>query len=112
MKIILCCVLESKYVINTPLGSIKGEKKYESIIFNKVRYAEPPLKHLRFQKPQPVKPWNSIWDATQPLPKCIQSTFTSKKQITEDCLSVYTIFFLQIICLIFKKNKPDFIDDF
>ena len=83
--------------VDTSLGRIKGiqlETRYGNKIwgFHGIRYAEPPVGELRFQNPQPIKPWKpQIYDATKDGPLCPQKT-QNGSNLSEDCLrlNIYT----------------------
>ncbi|XP_062595093.1 carboxylesterase 5A-like [Saccostrea cucullata] len=83
---------------STGLGDIKGlrtlvpgtKDKYVEQ-FRKIPYAIPPVRNLRFQKPQPFGNWKGTLDATEFGPSCMQgdSAFFAdvpNKGRSEDCL--------------------------
>uniref|UniRef100_A0A1I8NSN8 Carboxylic ester hydrolase n=1 Tax=Stomoxys calcitrans TaxID=35570 RepID=A0A1I8NSN8_STOCA len=91
------CVAAESLTVDTALGIIKGIRM-ETRLGNKfwsfrgIRYAEAPVGELRFQNPQPVRPWQpNIFDATQDGPICPQVT-SNRTRLSEDCLrlNVYT----------------------
>ena len=56
-------------------------------------FAAPPTKHLRWQPPQPLKPWTHIIDASNFRPACAQlHDWSGRTDNSEDCLylDVYT----------------------
>ncbi|KAI6191321.1 Carboxylic ester hydrolase [Aphelenchoides bicaudatus] len=58
-------------------------------VFKNIPFAEPPVDELRFQKPQPKKPWFGVWDGTKYARPCMSNTsFTTspQKNVSEDCL--------------------------
>nr|XP_021199848.2 LOW QUALITY PROTEIN: venom carboxylesterase-6 [Helicoverpa armigera] len=70
--------------------STKG-RSYAS--FQGIPYARPPIGKYRFREPQQLKPWLGVWDATKPLPACLQyDPFIKKITGSENCLyvNVYT----------------------
>ncbi|XP_050556454.1 venom carboxylesterase-6 [Spodoptera frugiperda] len=70
--------------------STKG-RSYAS--FQGVPYARPPIGKYRFREPQQLKPWLGVWDASRPLPGCLQyDPFVKKITGSENCLyvNVYT----------------------
>eukprot|EP01084_Bolivina_argentea_P123359 218600_1 len=74
--------------VDTPLGSIRGFVDGEFVTFTKIPYAQPPVNEKRFKPPHPITTkWNITYNATEPLPACIQSTDESFPTYTsEDCL--------------------------
>ena len=83
-------------IVSTNLGRIKGTRLESRLgqhfhAFRGIRYAEPPIGDLRFQAPQPVKPWTGTFDATIDGPMCPQPDHNIS-EISEDCLrlNVYT----------------------
>ncbi|KAJ8666884.1 hypothetical protein QAD02_008546 [Eretmocerus hayati] len=81
-------------LVETQQGSARGEilrtviNSVEYSSFKGIPYAEPPLKHLRFQPPVQKKSWEGIWDATKERSHCAQRDFIYESQFTgsEDCL--------------------------
>ena len=56
-------------------------------------FAAPPIKHLRWQPPQPLKPWTQVIDASNFRPACAQlHDWSGRTDSSEDCLylDVYT----------------------
>ncbi|XP_028397988.1 cholinesterase-like [Dendronephthya gigantea] len=86
-------------VIQTQSGLIRGKIQSSSLAEVKVQkflnipYAEPPVGELRFQKPQPKKPWNGTLNTTEDIIACIQPERPGLT-LTEDCLilNVWTPF--------------------
>ncbi|KAJ8983203.1 hypothetical protein NQ317_016424 [Molorchus minor] len=79
-------------IVQLPDGQIKGrtevtitDKTFYS--FQGVRFAKPPLDELRFQAPQPVEPWDDVYDATSEKNVCYQVT-TDRDDESEDCLFI------------------------
>ncbi|XP_072949547.1 carboxylic ester hydrolase-like [Epargyreus clarus] len=57
--------------------------------FQGVPYARPPVGKYRFREPQQLKPWPGVWDASRPLPGCLQYEPFAKKIVgSENCLYV------------------------
>nr|AIW81366.1 carboxylesterase, type B [uncultured bacterium TB305_p]AIW81378.1 carboxylesterase type B [uncultured bacterium TB306_p] len=52
--------------VQTVAGKVKGVERGSVEAFFGIPYAAPPVRHLRFQPPQPVTPWTGIRDATTP----------------------------------------------
>ncbi len=85
--------------IRTPLGVIRGRERDGCLQFFGIRYGQPTGNNRRFRAPEPVKPWEGIYDAThfgpsapQP-PRAIDSVLPKRDLVwSEDCLflNVYT----------------------
>ncbi|VDM74910.1 unnamed protein product [Strongylus vulgaris] len=58
-------------------------------IFLNIPYASPPIGELRFEKPQPVPPWQGIRNGTIFGPNCIQ--LVPSKHASENCLTLNII---------------------
>ncbi|XP_072949548.1 carboxylic ester hydrolase-like [Epargyreus clarus] len=55
--------------------------------FQGVPYARPPVGKYRFREPQKLQPWGGVWDASRPLPGCLQYyPFTKEIKGSENCL--------------------------
>ncbi|KAK9883515.1 hypothetical protein WA026_001691 [Henosepilachna vigintioctopunctata] len=83
-----------KPLVSSPLGQYQGSVLTNSFgqsifSFRGIRYAEAPVKELRFKPPVPIKKHNGIFKADEDSPACPQIT---KDPISEDCLflNVYT----------------------
>ncbi|CAL1292758.1 unnamed protein product [Larinioides sclopetarius] len=91
--------------VNTPLGKIEGvTSQIEGLpvkAFLGIPYAKPPVGSLRFLKPNPVEPWDNIFQANKQPPACMQYTegpfpwYDDMPGKSEDCLylNIYTPFF-------------------
>ena len=87
-------------VISTPSGDIEGLEYKKGLAFRGIRFAQAPVGDLRFHPPQPVVPWEGIYDATdfgdsapQPeMPGAEDSLQLPAEPTDEDCLflNVYT----------------------
>ncbi|CAH2095915.1 unnamed protein product [Euphydryas editha] len=52
-----------------------------------IPYARPPVGKYRFREPQQMKPWAGVWDASRPLPICMQyDPYEKILTGSEDCL--------------------------
>ncbi|XP_055620172.1 juvenile hormone esterase-like [Toxorhynchites rutilus septentrionalis] len=87
---------DAEPIVETDLGKIKGTTlesrlRQTFFAFRGIRYANPPTGKLRFQAPEPVSPWEGVFDATDDGPMCIQPAF-NRSEASEDCLrlNVYT----------------------
>ncbi len=58
--------------VNTHDGPVRGEVADKYRLFQGIPFAAPPVGDLRWQNPQPVKPWKTPRDATKPGPECEQ----------------------------------------
>jgi carboxylesterase type B len=68
--------------------------------FQGIPYAQPPIGDLRFKEPVPPKPWQGVWNATQPGAMCLQCRRLPPRMYNttdpiigdEDCLflNIYT----------------------
>ena len=71
-------------------GSLRGIAATNMDAWLGVPYAQPPVGELRWQAPQPVKPWQGTRDATSFGDRCVQGTGWdpgySTPKLTEDCL--------------------------
>ncbi|KAM7362023.1 alpha-Esterase-4 [Cochliomyia hominivorax] len=79
-------------VIQTTSGKVRGQKRQtvygdEYYCFDGIPYARPPIGHLRFKAPVPVKKWLGIKDCTKIANKCLQwNRYAQEVQGSEDCL--------------------------
>ncbi|XP_046839173.1 cholinesterase-like isoform X2 [Xenia sp. Carnegie-2017] len=78
-------------VVETKSGKVRGLLQKSSFLgikiqkFLNIPYAEAPVGKLRFEKPQPKKPWNGILNSTDVTIACFQR-FIKGWNLTEDCL--------------------------
>lgn len=78
-------------VVSTASGQIEGSRQDELIIFRGIPYAQPPVGALRWQEPQPVKPWKGVRKADHFGPRAPQrATYrdmvSRSEKEDEDCL--------------------------
>ncbi len=76
-------------VIETLKGKIRGVQESGYQRFYGIPYAKPPVGDLRFQKPQPMDPWDDIKDATNfssIAPQNYIDESPIKQEENEDCL--------------------------
>ena len=56
-------------VVDTPLGSVRGETVTENgvtaHIYRGIPYAQPPVGELRWRAPEPAEAWDGVRDATE-----------------------------------------------
>ncbi|GJQ64905.1 Est-6 [Trypoxylus dichotomus] len=79
---------DPRLLVSIDDGPIRGTYRQSRdgrtfLAFEGIPYAEPPVGSLRFEDPQPIKPWTDILDATAPS-ICLQTFGTPMGQ--EDCL--------------------------
>ena len=72
-------------------GLVKGAARDDVLSFKGVPFAAPPVGDLRWRAPQPVKPWNGVFEATAYGHDCMQKPFPSDAaplgtEPAEDCL--------------------------
>lgn len=59
-------------LMNTTVGQLRGVNLDESYAFLGVPFAKPPVGNLRLREPQPMDPWEGIFNATEKSPGCMQ----------------------------------------
>lgn len=59
-------------IIETKLGKIEGVSENGCDIYKGIPYAKAPVGALRFRKPQPVEPWEGVYQADHFRNKCMQ----------------------------------------
>ncbi|XP_066541724.1 cholinesterase-like [Hoplias malabaricus] len=107
--------------VTTNKGKVQGVKlsvpgSYEFVVgFLGIPYAKPPLRSLRFSRPEPADAWSGVWDATHFSNSCIQYVDTTfpgfagaemwnpNTPMSEDCLylNVWTPY-----CRLQDPKKP------
>ncbi|CAH0585492.1 unnamed protein product [Chrysodeixis includens] len=81
-------------VVRVAHGLVQGTWKVSTkgrsfASFQGVPYARPPIGKYRFREPQQMKQWTGVWDATKPLPACLQYEPFQKTIVgSENCLYV------------------------
>ncbi|MDF1680338.1 carboxylesterase family protein [Ponticaulis sp.] len=84
-------------VVDTPLGSVRGETVTENgvtaHIYRGIPYAQPPVGELRWRAPEPAEAWDGVHDATEWPNRCPQgeSSMGAGGPISEDCLYVNVV---------------------
>ena len=79
-------LLSSDFPVRVTGGQIQGSLAYddpEVAVFKGIPFAAPPLRTLRWQPPKPVVAWDSVRDATEAGPVCMQGGTQAQ---SEDCL--------------------------
>ncbi len=62
--------------ITTKYGKISGVNMGDHTIFMGVPYAKPPVGELRFKAPQPLEPWDGVFEANKFNNACMQQLST------------------------------------
>jgi para-nitrobenzyl esterase len=101
MVILLCiCDLsaqenteQKKYteVIQTAYGKVRGMKEGGISVFKGIPYAAPPVGEFRWRPPQPVTPWEDVFEANAYGANCAQAPWPRNSEgiaedSSEDCL--------------------------
>ena len=78
-------------VVRTDAGLIAGEALPDGRrLFRGIPFAQPPVGHLRWKPPLPVKPWTGVRSATRSGPGCMQIDYDwnhgNAVNQSEDCL--------------------------
>ncbi|GAO30686.1 carboxylesterase/lipase family protein [Geofilum rubicundum] len=78
-------------IIKTQAGTVRGLIEGEVEIFKGIPYAAPPIGEFRWRPPQPVKPWDGIFEANKYASNCAQGGWgaaagTIQDGSSEDCL--------------------------
>ena len=76
-----------------PAGRLKGMAREGVVAFKGIPFAAPPVGDLRWRRPQPVKPWTGVRQATEYGHDCMQKPFPGDAaplgvEPGEDCLYV------------------------
>ncbi|GAA5011551.1 carboxylesterase/lipase family protein [Actinopolymorpha pittospori] len=76
-------------VVRTRAGPVEGVRGEQTTRFLGIPYAAPPVGHLRWRPPQPVRPWLGVRPAKKSGPPCAQSPGSiTPGTDSEDCLYV------------------------
>lgn len=81
-------------VVLTDSGRIRGRRQDMVLVFKGIPYGNPPVGPNRFTPPQPVKPWDDVFDASKSSPIAPQPpprpelTMFVREQSEADCLSL------------------------
>ncbi|WP_405058173.1 carboxylesterase family protein [Kribbella sp. NBC_01505] len=82
-------VPSTESVVRTASGAVRGQVHAGYRSFEGIPYAAPPVGTLRWQAPQPVRPWSGVRAAVQPGNRCAQVASPSAGtpgSTSEDCL--------------------------
>ncbi|HVV12320.1 carboxylesterase/lipase family protein [Amycolatopsis sp.] len=74
---------QTEDVVRTADGLVRGTVAGSHKTFSGIPYAAPPVGDLRWRAPQPVQPWQGVFDASHPAAACVQP---GKPTSSEDCL--------------------------
>jgi len=66
--------------VTTTRGAVRGTLQGRATAFRGIRYAEPPIRQLRFAPPRPVAPWTGVHGALRFGPACPQVSRTPPGQ--------------------------------
>jgi para-nitrobenzyl esterase len=86
--------MDSKNIVETQSGKIRGYSENGVKIFKGIPYAEPPVGELRFRPSVPKKPWSNILDCTKfgPIVPQRKDAFvgsdTDSEQSEKECLNL------------------------
>ncbi|KAE9549775.1 hypothetical protein FO519_007004 [Halicephalobus sp. NKZ332] len=88
---ILNGIVNGDPVVKTKYGDIQGfefkaERGSEAEVFLGIPFAKAPLGELRFEKPQPLDPWEKTFEAKQSASPCLAWPDLLNPNGTEDCL--------------------------
>lgn len=74
--------------VTTQQGKLRGMIENEVYVWKGVRYAQPPVNHLRFKLPQPLPKWQGVYNATEYGNIAYQpkNKLSSIGKMDEDCL--------------------------
>ncbi|HEV2365123.1 MAG TPA: carboxylesterase family protein [Caulobacteraceae bacterium] len=83
-------------IVRLETGQALGKRVGPALEFLGIPYAAPPLGPLRWEPPQPARPWAGVRDATQPAPACLQQINADGSPnegfysgpVSEDCLTL------------------------
>ena len=80
-------------VVKTTAGPVRGETEKGVLVFRGIRFATPPVGHLRFRPPVAPAPWTDVRPALDFAPACpqlvdIDPTENNNSVMAEDCLAV------------------------
>lgn len=72
--------------VETDAGPVRGISRDTTLAYLGIPYAEPPVGELRWQPPQPHRPWQAVLDATNYGAHCLQRSSGYAGAFSEDCL--------------------------
>ncbi len=78
----------TRRVVQTQGGPVSGVASVQGQAFLGIPFAAPPVGALRFQPPQPAKPWTQTFDATRAPAACLQPSIPGMGKQSEDCLTL------------------------
>lgn len=76
-----------KHTVTTPLGRVEGFSENGLIKFLGLPFAKAPLGELRFRRPQPIEPWDGVYEAADFRKNPMQvNLLYGPSCFSEDCL--------------------------
>ena len=75
-------------------GMVAGSDLGDVVAFKGIPYAAPPVGPLRWRAPQAPADWDSVFDATEFGPRCVQdetperAALNADRPMSEDCLTL------------------------
>lgn len=82
---VACTSLEPGQVEVTG-GIIQGTVMEDMSVYKGIPFAAPPVGENRWKAPQPVQPWEGVWDATKYGKGPVQASGQENDEFSEDCL--------------------------
>ena len=67
-------------------GIIQGTVMEDMYVYKGIPFAAPPVGENRWKAPQPVQPWEGVWDATKYGKGPVQASGQENDEFSEDCL--------------------------
>ena len=59
-------------IIETKYGKVEGMREENLLVFKGVPYAAPPVGDFRWRAPQPLQPWDGVWECICFAPAAMQ----------------------------------------
>ncbi|CAJ0589183.1 unnamed protein product [Cylicocyclus nassatus] len=96
----ICLAAARAQLLELNEGKVKGfeyktKKGDIAEVFLNIPFASPPIGELRFERPQPPKPWVGVRNGTTFGAACVpivpEAAFTDSIKLSEDCLSLNII---------------------
>lgn len=82
--------------VKTDSGLVSGKLLASGVkAYLGMRFAAPPVRELRWKPPQPLQPWQGVYNADRKMPECIQvlrahniNHYFGEEPTSEDCLYI------------------------